>query len=216
VKDAFESRGLVGLAGAVHGKLVFGRRIRILAQHLAELIPPGSRVLDIGCGDGSLGLLISQKVPRLTVTGIDVLVRPNCHIPVQPFDGFNVPYADDSFDIAIFVDVLHHTRDPIVLMREAARVAPTIVIKDHTRTGFLAGPTLRFMDWVGNAPHGVVLPYNYWTKEQWNAALSELRLRTIQRETKLRLYPPPASWFFDRNLHFVAKWQRIAKPPAVR
>lgn len=218
MKSASGSQGFtaVDLAGALHGKLVLGRRIKILAQHLAALIPSGSRVVDIGCGDGSLDRLITQKVPKISIAGIDVLVRPNCYIPVQSFDGFNIPYPDDSFDIAMFVDVLHHTRQPIVLLREAARVAGTIVIKDHNRSGFLAGPTLRLMDWVGNAPHGVVLPYNYWSRDQWETALSELRLKTVKRETKLHLYPPPASWIFDRHLHFVAKWERTAKPSAVR
>ena len=37
-----------------------------------------------------------------------------------------------------------------------------IVLKDHTRNGLFSGSTLRFMDWVGNARHGVRLPYNYW------------------------------------------------------
>ncbi len=217
MKSAPESQafGAQDLAGALHEKLVFGRRIRVLARHLAALIPPGARVIDIGCGDGSLSDLIAQTVPQVCITGIDVLVRPSCHIPVRPFDGISVPYRDDSFDVAMFVDVLHHTLDPVVLLREAARVARTIVIKDHTRTGFLAGPTLRFMDWVGNASHGVSLPYNYWTDAQWDAALSDLRLRTLQRTTKLALYPPPASWIFDRRLHFVAKWERATKPATV-
>ena len=38
-----------------------------------------------------------------------------------------------------------------------------LVIKDHTVTGLLARPTLRLMDVVGNAPHGVALTYNYLT-----------------------------------------------------
>ena len=55
----------------------------------------------------------------------------------------------------MFVDVLHHTDDPMVLLREAGRVASGFVlIKDHTQNGILAGRRLRFMDWVGNARHG--------------------------------------------------------------
>jgi SAM-dependent methyltransferase len=208
VTSASESRGLVDLAGALHGKLVFGRRVRILAQHIAALLPPGSRVIDIGCGDGSLGRLVAQNVPRVSITGIDVLVRPACHIPVQPFDGLSIPYPDDSFDVAMLVDVLHHAREARTLLQQAARVAPIILIKDHTRDGFLAGPTLRFMDWVGNAPHGVALSYNYWTSGEWETALTELSLHTTRRETNLRIYPSPASWIFDRHLHFVALCER--------
>ena len=57
---------------------------------------------------------------------------------------------------------------PRQLLREAVRVARRgLLIKDHTLTGFLAGPTLRLMDRVGNQRHGVALPYNYWTQQQW-------------------------------------------------
>ena len=66
---------------------------------------------------------------------------------------------------------------PTVLLREAARVARQgVVIKDHTRDGILAGPILRFMDFVGNAHHGVALPYNYWPRRCWIGAFEELGL----------------------------------------
>ena len=42
------------------------------------------------------------------------------------------------------VDVLHHTDDPMILMREAMRVTrQAILIKHHTLDGLFAGPTLR-------------------------------------------------------------------------
>lgn len=200
--------GIADAVGALHGKFVFSRRVRTLANYLAALIPSGARVLDVGCGDGTVARLIAEKLPAISIEGIDVLVRPNTCIPVRPFDGVTIPFPGDSFDVAMLVDVLHHTGDPLVLLREAARVAKTVLIKDHFRQGFLAGPTLRLMDWVGNASHGVALPYNYWTKAQWNVALDEAGLRAARMELKLGLYPPPASWLFDRGLHFIAKGER--------
>jgi len=109
----------------------------------------------------------------------------------------------------MFVDVLHHTDDPLILMREAKRVARTaIVIKDHLAEGALAVPTLRFMDWFGNAHHGVNLPYNYWPKDAWLAAFVEIDVTPVVWTEKLGLYPSPASWIFDRQLHFVTRLQQ--------
>ena len=71
-------------------------------------------------------------------------------------------------------------------------------------TGLLAYQTLRFMDGVGNKHHGVALPYNYWTPEQWQAAVRELGVSVTTWRKDLGLYPAPASWFFERSLHFVA------------
>ena len=91
-------------------------------------------------------------------------------------------------------------------MAEAARIARRgVVLKDHTRDGWLAGPTLRFMDWVGNARHGVALRYEYWTTERWRSVCRELCLEAEVWETRLGLYPAAADWLFGRSLHVVAK-----------
>ena len=78
------------------------------------------------------------------------------------FDGKTIPFEDNSFDLVMFVDVLHHAEDPASLLAEAARVSRKyLLLKDHVRTGLVGKWTLRLMDWFGNAQHNVVLPYNY-------------------------------------------------------
>ena len=190
----------------VHGKYVFNRRVRVLSEHLTPLFPNNAVVLDVGCGDGLITHLCMEKRPDIQSQGIDVLIRNQTYIPVKPFDGQSIPYDDKSVDTVVFVDVLHHTNDPLVLLREAARVArQTIVLKDHTRDGWLAGETLRFMDKVGNERYGVALPYNYWSKQQWLDGFQTLGLQIQSWQQNLQLYPPPASWLFDRSLHFVTQ-----------
>jgi SAM-dependent methyltransferase len=190
----------------MHGRLVFGRRVRKLADHLAAALPDAGSVLDVGCGDGSIDVAVLALRPRLRIIGIDVLVRERTHIPVMHFDGTALPFPDHYFDVVMFVDVLHHTPDPSVLLAEARRVARrAVVLKDHTRDGLLAGATLRLMDWVGNAHHGVALPYNYWPEAAWRATFESLKLRVDVWEARLGLYPWPVSLVFDRSLHFIAR-----------
>jgi len=191
--------------GALHAPLVFDRRTRVLAGHLAALLPAAADVVDVGCGDGTSSALIAAARPDAKLRGLDVLLRPHTRIPVELFDGTTLPLADDSADTVMFVDVLHHTVDPMVLLREAVRVARRqVLIKDHTMDGPFAGARLRFMDWVGNAPHGVVLPYNYWPERRWRAAIAALGLKVETWQTRLGLYPPPASLVFERGLHVIA------------
>ena len=99
-------------------------------------------------------------------------------IPVKSFDGQRIPYGNNSFDAVMFVDVLHHAEDPVGLLGEALRVSRNaVLIKDHTLEGFLAGPTLRFMDRIGNLRHGVSLRYDYWPRQRWVQAFESLELR---------------------------------------
>jgi SAM-dependent methyltransferase len=196
----------MSLVDTVHGAYVHSRRTRLLCEHLASLMPHKARVLDVGCGDGLLARCLLQSRVDLEIHGLDVLVRPKTHIPVKLFDGRVIPHRDASFDVVLFMDVLHHVDEPMGLLAEAVRVSRQhLVIKDHTKSGLLAGPTLRFMDWVGNARHGVVLPYNYWPKERWKEAFEELQLQIGFWKRDLGLYPPPASWLFGRSLHFLAR-----------
>lgn len=199
----------VTAVGALHSKLVSNRRVEVLAKWFAELLPPNVRVLDVGCGDGLVSAVLQSKRPDVSVLGIDVLPRSQTHIPVEMFDGSHFPFESGSFDVVLFSDVLHHTADPSVLLREAFRAAARyVVIKDHYREGFAANARLRFMDWVGNARFGVALPYNYWAKQEWNAAWQEIGLQPARVVTKLGLYPKPADWVFGAKLHFIALLRR--------
>jgi SAM-dependent methyltransferase len=170
------------------------------------MLPNGARVLDVGAGDGFLGLEVQRSRPDLAVSGIDVLVRERAMIPVARFDGRTIPFDSGSFDVVMFVDVLHHTEDALVLLREASRVTRhSIVIKDHRLDGVLAGSTLALMDWIGNAGHGVALPNNYWPERRWRETFDALGLRIRDWQTELGLYPGLSDRVFGRSLHFVAR-----------
>src|SRR6266699_4877837 len=145
----------MSLIGRLHGQYVHSRRVCVLRDCLLELIPSHASVLDVGCGDGLLARLMMDQRDDVQISGIDVLVRNDTKVSVKQFDGSRIPFENKSFDAVMFVDVLHHTPDPAVLLREAARVArKAIVIKDHRLNGLLAKPTLRLMDWVSNANKG--------------------------------------------------------------
>ena len=143
---------------------MFNRRVSVLGEALGALVEPGGDILDVGTGDGQIAKLIAAQAPDTSVRGIDIMARPTSHIPVDIFDGDIIPHPDKSFDVVSFVDVLHHTDDPRILLKEAARVArKAVILKDHFSQNAVDHMTLRFMDWVGNAP-------------PWRRAALQLRL----------------------------------------
>lgn len=198
-----------------HRRAVFGRRVHVLAAALGAQIPAGASVLDIGCGDGTIASLIARENPSVTLQGIEFAPRPTCQIPCTVFDGATIPFPDGAFDVAMFVDVLHHAvkiTGPLAeasgiarLLSEAARVSRRyVLIKDHLSESALDFKTLQFMDWVGNRPHGVVLPYNYQSRAQWDAHFAQAGLKISDWQPYVPLYPFPFSAIFGRKLHFVA------------
>jgi SAM-dependent methyltransferase len=194
----------------VHEAYVHGRRVRRLSEILSTLIPSGSSLLDVGCGDGKLAQLLIEKRSDLQIEGVDVLARKT-GLPVKLFDGTSLPYPASRFDGVMLIDVLHHTPDPFPLLREALRVSRRfLIVKDHVLEGIGADTRLRFMDYVGNARHGVSLPYNYLAPEGWAALRQELDVQVSTELKDLHLYPWPMDYVFGARLHFAALWRRTA------
>jgi len=202
----------MNLLERAHERYVYGRRIGRLSAILASLIPSGCSLLDVGCGDGKLAQSLLEKRSDLQIEGVDVRVREKTWVPVKSFDGTHLPYAAASFDAVMLVDVLHHMRDPLPLLRDALRVSHRwLVVKDHVLAGPAAAARLRFMDYVGNARHGVSLPYNYLRAGQWAALQHALNVKVTTEIADLHLYPWPVDYVFGADLHFAALWELTAQ-----
>jgi len=193
----------------MHEQYAKGRRASVLGREFNALIPEGASVLDVGTGDGTIAASVLSHRGDVELSGLEYQVRDDCAIPVQAFDGVTIPCEDGSYDYVSFLDVLHHTIDPLILLKEAVRVARKgLIIKDHLRQGFMAGSTLRFMDKVGNRRYGIELPNTYWSPAQWKGAFESLQIESVEWHGDLGIYPPFADWIFGRGLHFFARLEK--------
>jgi methionine biosynthesis protein MetW len=131
---------------------------------IAELIPEGSRVLDLGCGNGAM-LEHLQKVRGCTGYGVEIddanvlaCVRRGVNVIQLNLDEGLTMFGDASFDVVLQIDTLQHLRNAEVMLRETARVG---------RVGIVAFPN--FAHWpnrlsvlLGRMPVTKRLPYQWY------------------------------------------------------
>jgi len=143
-----------------------GRRALRLA--LRPFHGPGLRVLDIGTGSADLPLtLVRSRVRRdgrLRIVATDrhpqILaqaarrIRGAAGIRLAGADALALPFAAGSFDAVILSLVMHHLDDEraVRALREAARVAPLIVVNElhRTRVNYAGSRLLAATLWRGN------------------------------------------------------------------
>ena len=133
-------------------------------ESIARLVPPGSRVLDLGCGDGAM-LEHLQKTRQCSGYGVEIddakvqaCLRRGVNVLQLNLEEGLTMFGDDAFDVVLQIDTLQHLRNAETMLRETARVG---------RTGIVAFPN--FAHWPnrldvlrGRMPVTKRLPYQWY------------------------------------------------------
>lgn len=133
----------------------------------------GRRVLDMGCGDGHFTLQFWDRGRPSEMTAVDAAPeaikladskREGRAIRFAVGDVHRLPFADNSFDVALMQSVLHHDDTPGDIVREAFRLAPVVVI--HEPNG--NSPALKIIERVSryHREHNE-RSYTTWRLQRW-------------------------------------------------
>ncbi len=188
-----------------------------IQRAIAELVPKGSRVLDLGCGDGAM-LEYLQRERGCTGYGIEIadanvlacVARGVNVIQLNLDEGLAI-FEDASFDVVLQIDTLQHLRNAEVMLRETARVG---------RVGIVAFPN--FAHWPnrlsvlqGRMPVTKRLPYQWYDTPNirvgTHADLGALALRNglrvldsfgLQEGRTVRFAP---NWFAGTSVYKLAR-----------
>jgi ubiquinone/menaquinone biosynthesis C-methylase UbiE len=110
------------------------------AQNIVDVckgIKP-QKVLEVGAGDGSILHFLNDWhfAPELYAleiaqSGVDLINERKLSrlVLAQSFDGYKIPFEDDTFDLVILAHVLEHVEHERILLRELKRVAKYIVVE---------------------------------------------------------------------------------------
>ena len=131
---------------------------------IAALVPPGSRVLDLGCGNGAL-LAHLQHARQCTGYGVEIAddnllacARRGVNVVQLNLEDGLALFEDRSFDVVLQLQTLQHLRNTEKMLRETARVG---------RIGVVSFPN--FAHWPnrwsvlqGRMPVTRALPYQWY------------------------------------------------------
>src|SRR6266704_6093633 len=92
-----------------------------MALEIARIIPRGSEVLDVGCGNGFIAHHLSAMLGT-RVVGIDLGNSAEAPIDYCRYDGWHFPLPNDSVDAVLLCYVLHHAQDIHSILGEMRRV----------------------------------------------------------------------------------------------
>jgi SAM-dependent methyltransferase len=143
------------------------------AAFIVDDLHSGMRVLDVGCGPGSITRGLAEIVGPGEAVGLDAsadvlavarseaATRGVANLRFEQGDAYELPFADDTFDVVFAHQVLQHLREPAAALREMLRVV---------KPGGLVA--VRDVDW------GTVA---YWPADPWLDRFIDMHLKTWRR-----------------------------------
>ncbi|MEM8766425.1 MAG: methionine biosynthesis protein MetW [Pseudomonadota bacterium] len=132
---------------------------------IAELINPGARVLDLGCGEGEL-LAHLQAVKSVNGYGLEIdpdnittCVRKGVNVIEQNLDEGLNNFEKDSFDMVIMTETLQSVRAPVALLEEMLRIGSECIV---TFPNFGHWRCRLYLARHGRMPVSEHLPYSWY------------------------------------------------------
>jgi SAM-dependent methyltransferase len=149
-----------------------------MALEIAHVIPHGSDILDVGCGNGFITHHLSAMLGG-NALGIDLGNSAEAAIDYRRYDGANFPLMDDSVDAVLLCYVLHHAQDVSVVLKEVRRVlragGVAVIYEDIPLTLWDKG-----VCWIHNRQwRGRTGPCRFRHEHEWRTMFSSFNFQVV-------------------------------------
>lgn len=145
--------------------MIMSKSIRVDHQQIADMIEPGSRVLDVGCGDGALlEYLVQEKQVKgrgleLSPDGVNLCVSRGLSVVQGDAEQDLDYYPDNAFDYVILSQTLQATHHPDKIVKDLLRLGERAIVSfpnfGHWRVRW-------YLATQGRMPVNETLPYEWY------------------------------------------------------
>jgi len=170
--------------------LASSTRVRLLLEAHAGEIARGSKVLDIGCGNGLISRTVAETY-GCDIHGADIENLLKLDVPFHPIANGRIDVPDQSFDVALYTDSLHHIEKPhqAAAIREGLRVSRKLLIFEQhpTITAKVLDVIMAYVVYAGHEP----LPLSHRGPEDWTRLITgEVKAKCrVKHVTSPFIYP---------------------------
>lgn len=159
---------------------------------IADLVAPGARVLDLGCGDGEL-LAHLERDKRVNGYGLEIdpemitgCIGNGVNVIEQDLDQGLQNFPSDSFDLVVMTDTLQSVRRPDAMLEEMLRIGRECIV---TFPNFAHWKCRLYLAARGRMPVTEHLPHRWYdtpnihlcTFADFESLCADMRLRVMTR-----------------------------------
>jgi len=153
-------------------------RTKDVVSRIEKYLEEGDAILDIGAGTGFISKTLLDR--KHNVTSLDI-ANKSFVLEVEPiiYDGEKMLFEENAFDKGLLITILHHTPDPVSVLKEAVRVSRNLVIiEDIYKSTFQ-----KYMTYVLDSLFNLEFlhhPHTNKTDEEWQKLFREVGLELVE------------------------------------